>query len=126
MVDALQNLGGSWQDRANWDIPGKLRFHPAYTSATMDEFFKGIDVLLFPSQWKESFGLTVREALLRDIWVIATDAGGVPEDCEDGVNATVIPMTNDHTPLRDAIAKCFTSSGLGCLCQPIERPHFDL
>jgi glycosyltransferase involved in cell wall biosynthesis len=73
----------------------------------MDAFFSEIDVLLFPSQWKESFGLSVREALARDVWVIATDAGGVVEDCIDGTNATIIPMVPDHRPLKAAIEGVF-------------------
>ena len=69
----------------------------------MDDFFAGIDVLLFPSQWKESFGLTVREALARDIWVIATDCGAPVEDIVPGENGTVIPFEATHTELRVAI-----------------------
>ena len=60
-------------------------------------------MLLFPSQWKESFGLTVREALLRDVWVIATDGGGTVEDIVDGVNGTVIPLDADPKPLAAAV-----------------------
>ena len=103
IVDAAQNAGHSWRHYLDWTVPGKLTFHPAYSSETMDEFFSKIDVLLFPSQWKESFGLTVREALARNIWVIATNAGGVAEDCVDSVNSTLIPMTHDHRPLLNAI-----------------------
>jgi glycosyltransferase involved in cell wall biosynthesis len=103
IVDAAQNAGHSWKNLIDWKVPGKLRFHPAYTKNTMDNFFSEIDVLLFPSQWKESFGLTVREALRRNIWVIASDAGGVAEDCRDGVNSTIVPMTSDHRPLQAAI-----------------------
>ena len=47
----------------------------------------------------------MREALARDVWVIATDAGGVVEDCVDGVNSAIIPMVPDHQPLRAAIEK---------------------
>jgi glycosyltransferase involved in cell wall biosynthesis len=81
VVDSAQNLG----------------------TTSMDDFFAGIDVLLFPSQWKESFGLTVREALARDIWVIATDCGAPVEDIVPGENGTVIPFEATHAELRIAI-----------------------
>jgi len=45
----------------------------------MDDFYAEIDVLLFLSQWKETFGLTIREALARGIRVIQTDSGGTTE-----------------------------------------------
>jgi O-antigen biosynthesis protein len=104
LVDNTLNLGFSTWEEEPWELPGKVTIVPAYTRDTMDAFFAGIDVLLFPSQWKESFGLTVREALARDVWVIATDAGGVVEEVVDGVNGTIIPMDGDPEKLRDAIA----------------------
>jgi len=100
-------------------VPGKLVFHPAYQQATIDGFFGSIDVLLFPSLWKESFGLTVREALLRNVWVIASDAGGTAEDCEDGVNSTVIPMSTDHKRLKAAITALLEKG----LPSDYENPH---
>ena len=104
IVDAAQNNATSWRADFDWKVPGKLTFHPAYTMASIDDFFAKIDVLLFPSQWKESFGLTVREAMARDVWVVASDAGGLSEDCADGVNSTLIAMSADHRPLARAIA----------------------
>ena len=103
VVDAAGNLGASWKDKGYWSIPGKVEFIPPYRQEVMDKFFAGIDVLLFPSQWKESFGLTVREALARDVWVIATDAGGVAEDIEEGRNSNVIPFGSGVSKLRQAI-----------------------
>lgn len=103
IVDAAKHIGLSWRNDDEWKLRGKVTFVDPYTSDTMDEFFAGVDVLLFPSQWKESFGLTVREAMARGIWVIAADAGGLSEDCIDGVNARVIPMSADHTQLTAAI-----------------------
>ena len=110
LVDAAQNIGKTWSAYKNWKLPGTLKIHPAYDQTTMDNFYKKIDVLLFPSQWKESFGLTVREALCRDIWVISTDEGGVADDLEDGINATTIPMIAHHLPLKMAIEQILQSS----------------
>jgi len=76
---------------------------PAYTQNTIDDFFSTIDVLLFPSQWKESFGLTVREALARNVWVISTDAGGAVEDIIPGENGYIIPLADRGEALRRAV-----------------------
>ena len=62
-------------------------------------------MLLFPSQWKESFGLTVREALARDVWVIATESGGAAEEIVPGVNGDLIPMGKDPGPLARAVER---------------------
>lgn len=111
VVDAAKNMGKSWEDKSYWDISGNVSFVPPYSQDTLDDFFSGLDILLFPSQWKESFGLTVREALVRNVWVIATSAGGVVEDLVDGENATVIPMDGDYTMLKKAIEGCLERSG---------------
>jgi len=108
LVDAAQNIQVSWHMGLNVDVKGKLTVRPAYTQDTMDGFFSQIDVLLFPSQWKESFGLTVREALIRDVWVISTDVGGPVEDCVDTENSTLIPLTSDETFLTNAIEACLS------------------
>ncbi len=110
IVDAAAKIGASWQNRHYWNIPGQLEFVPGYLQEEMDEFFAGIDVLLFPSQWKESFGLTVREALARDVWVVATNAGAIAEDLQDGINATVIPFGSGVNELRHAIEPLLESN----------------
>ncbi|WP_165401914.1 glycosyltransferase [Phyllobacterium myrsinacearum] len=105
MVDNTLNSGYSSVDAKRMNAHNPVRILPAYTQDTIDEFFSHIDVLLFPSQWKESFGLTVREALLRDIWVIATDSGGAVEDLTDGENGYIIPISPDSTHLRMAMER---------------------
>lgn len=103
LVDNTLNLGFSSIPK-RLPLKGVIKVVPAYTQDTIDDFFSTIDVLLFPSQWKESFGLTVREALVRDKWVIVTDSGGTIEDIVDGENGTIIPLDGSHSSLRAAIA----------------------
>jgi glycosyltransferase involved in cell wall biosynthesis len=103
LVDNTLNLGFSSVDVTGWRMAGNVRVVPAYTQDTMDEFFGGVDVLLFPSQWKESFGLTVREALARDVWVIATEGGGPDDAIAEGVNGNFIPLDGRHEPLTQAV-----------------------
>ena len=74
------SLDGSWwQNQDISGMKGEWHIHPRYDSRTIDDFYARIDVLLFLSQWKETFGLTVREALARGIRVIQTDSGGTTE-----------------------------------------------
>ncbi|MGC1507620.1 glycosyltransferase family 4 protein [Ketobacter sp.] len=103
IVDAAANLGSTWKNGSYWDVPGEVQEVGAYSQDSMDDFFSRIDVLLFPSQWKESFGLVVREALARDVWVIATGEGAVAEDIRDGENGTLLPLTEDSSYLSVAI-----------------------
>lgn len=78
LVDA--SLDGSWYAPAKYaGMRGDWKVHPRYDSTTIDDFYARIDVLLFLSQWKETFGLTIREALARGIHVIQTDGGGTIE-----------------------------------------------
>lgn len=60
-------------------LSGDWTVVPRYQQSNMDDFYAGIDVLLFMSQWKETFGLTIREAMARGIKVIQTDSGGTIE-----------------------------------------------
>lgn len=110
VIDNLLSLGFSSVHAADWQVSGDLKILPAYDQSTMDGFYSQIDVLLFPTQWKESFGLTVREALIRDIWVIATDAGGVVEDMVDGQNGDIIPLFDDGTALKAAVERALDRS----------------
>lgn len=103
LVDNAINLGYSSIHASEWRVAGSMTVIPAFTQATIDDFFNGIDVLLFPTQWKESFGLAVREALVRNVWVIATDGGGVAEDIVPGVNGEILPLEDDGTALMQAV-----------------------
>lgn len=92
ITDIMRRLGGESIRAGDWKTRGKIRIVPPFDQANMDAFYDGIDVLLVPSLWKESFGLVVREALARDIWVIATDSGGVTEAIVENENGNVVPL----------------------------------
>lgn len=104
VVDSQLHLGLRSFTRDSIKIPGTVTYIPGYAQANMDEFYSGIDVLLFPTQLKETFGLSVREALARDVWVISTQGGGTVEDIVDGVNGTIIPLSTDEKYLCQALS----------------------
>ncbi len=119
LVDAGQALGFHGMSAATWDYPG-VQIEPAYTSAGIDAFFDSIDVLLFPSQTSESYGLTVREAVLRGVWVVATHGGGTAEVLAEGINATLIPMDGSHLALADAMREIVRSpEDYRCRAHPV-------
>ena len=100
LVDNKLNLGFASIVTSGWKMQGRVSVVPAYNRETMDAFFAGIDVLVFPSQWMESYGLTVREALARDVWVIATAPGGQAEDITEGVNGNLVSLNTTLSDLR--------------------------
>jgi glycosyltransferase involved in cell wall biosynthesis len=117
-VDNTMSLGISSYDNAFPATQVNVEIIPAYSQDNIDDFFSGIDVLLFPTQWKESFGLTVREAIARNVWVIVTAAGGVTEDIVDGVNGEIIPFNDRGERLRSAVVNAvnkFESIEIGAL-----------
>ncbi len=103
LVDSTLKLGFPSLDIRGWRVRGEVTIVPPYAQDDLDTFFDGIDVLLFPSQWRESFGLTVREALARDVWVITTEGGGPAEAVTDGVNGTLIPLDGRSDALSAAL-----------------------
>ena len=76
---------------------------PRYSQDDLDGFFAEIDVLLFLSQWKETFGLTIREALARGIRVMQTDSGGTTEH-SGGDLVEIMPMGWEPDRLNALIA----------------------
>ena len=99
------SLDGSWWRNIPIDrLRGDWHVHPRFDRAGMDAFYAEIDVLFFLSQWKETYGLTVREALARGIRVIQTDSGGTMEHgATDGVG--VIPIGADASRLKVAVER---------------------
>lgn len=112
IIDSKVHMGYEPINVQSWKAKGKIVTIPPYDDEGKDDFFYGIDVLLFPSQWKESYGMTVREALLRDVWVICSHPGGQSEDVVDGVNGNYISLTGDQVELQNVIEKLLDNASL--------------
>lgn len=103
------SLDGSWW--AGHDLSrlkGEWSVHPRFSQNQMDTFYSKIDVLLFMSQWKETFGLAIREALCRGIRVIQTDSGGTTEHSAVDPRA-LIPIGGAANILRDQVVDALQS-----------------
>lgn len=78
------------EDRALWEgLPARVL--PFVRHEDIDSLYRQMDVLLFPSLWDESFGLTVREAIARDVFVLSSDCGGPGEAIRHGENGLLFP-----------------------------------
>lgn len=65
VVDGSLN-GSWWRPDMLHGMQGEWQIYPRYDQTVgLDRFFASIDVLLFLSQWREAFGLVVREAISR-------------------------------------------------------------
>ncbi|HEX6716595.1 MAG TPA: glycosyltransferase, partial [Pyrinomonadaceae bacterium] len=73
----VPSWGTTEQDQVSLKKLSNVHLLPARTD--FDEILKQTRVLLLPSLWEEAFGLTVVEAMLRGVPVMASDVGGVAE-----------------------------------------------
>ena len=64
----------------------RITFHGPFSIADRDLVYRGMDVLVIPSLFQETFSLVAREALLNGTPVIASRVGALPEIILDGVN----------------------------------------
>jgi glycosyltransferase involved in cell wall biosynthesis len=71
------------------------------------------DVFVFPSRWKEPFGLTHLEAMASGLSVVSTANGGQGEFLSDGDNALVVPP-GDESRLAEGLARLLRDEGLRC------------
>lgn len=64
----------------------RIQFSGVFDNAEVGRILSGIDVLVVPSIWPENSPVTIHEAYLAKIPVIASRIGGIPELVQDGVN----------------------------------------
>ncbi len=63
-----------------------------YSLDEMPGLYAASDIVLYPSTAMEPFGLTMLEAMATAKPMIVTQAGGMPEIIQDGINGFVVPI----------------------------------
>jgi 1,2-diacylglycerol 3-alpha-glucosyltransferase len=73
-------------------LDGHVKFVGMVPCTEVGPYYRSADVFAFPST-TETQGLAIGEAMLAGLPVVAVDAGGVPENVEDGVDGF---LTENH------------------------------
>ncbi len=77
----------------------------------MERIYHAMDIFVFPSICRETFGMVVIEAMAAGLPVIASSVGGVPEIVENGENGILVPP-GDPDSLARAIGLVAEEAGL--------------
>jgi glycosyltransferase involved in cell wall biosynthesis/SAM-dependent methyltransferase len=75
----------------------RVTIHGPFKPDQRDAIFSGLDVLVVPSIWPETYSRVVDEALERRVIVIASNLGGVAERLVDGVNGFLAEAGNPES-----------------------------
>ncbi|MEA3305620.1 MAG: glycosyltransferase family 4 protein, partial [Candidatus Omnitrophota bacterium] len=83
----------------------------AFTLDEMAQLYGVSEVCMYPSSVGEPFGLTMLEAISTSKPMIVTDAGGMPEIIQDGINGFVVPV-KDFESLASRIIQLLANDKL--------------
>lgn len=100
LLDTQVKFGIDSKMKRDWKN-SNVEIHPFVPHDEIYNFYARIDVLLFPSNWKESFGLMVREAIASNVFVICSDCGGPVEAVSHGENGLIFQRGN-----KEEFKKC--------------------
>lgn len=120
LVDAMNRLA---DDEASLDVFGVLEYFPAYVEAlralathpaiafhgrydngSVSEILASIDVLVVPSLWYENSPITIHEAFMAGVPVVASNAGGMAEFVDHEMNGLHFAIGNADS-LRAALRR---------------------
>jgi glycosyltransferase involved in cell wall biosynthesis len=91
-------------------LSDSVRFMGRWDRTKIPKFYKALDVFVLPSE-SEGLPLSIIEAMLSGLPVIATTVGGIPEEIIDGRTGYLI-QPKDSTLLADAIIKLLKDKSL--------------
>ncbi|HYC78601.1 MAG TPA: glycosyltransferase family 4 protein, partial [Planctomycetota bacterium] len=86
-------------------------FHGAYRPVELPRILSGLDVLVVPSLWWETFCLTIREGMLAGVPVVASDLGAMREAL-DGEQNGLLFRPGDPQDLADALRRLLEDDAL--------------
>ena len=86
-------------------------FHGRYAFDDIGDILAGLDILVIPSLWPETFNIVMREAFACGVPVIASDAGALPEGLSDGING-ILFKTADEDDLAKKMKMVVSEPGL--------------
>jgi glycosyltransferase involved in cell wall biosynthesis len=84
-------------------VSERVTFSPARTRAELPELYRAADVVLFPVEWPEPWGLVPLEAMALGRPVVATGRGGSGEYLVDGSNSLLF-AAGDAAALADRVS----------------------
>ena len=73
----------------------RITFCGIYKAAEVSRIFTGIDVLVIPSLWYETYSFTLHEAFASNVPVIASAIGVLAEKISENVTGFTFPMGNE-------------------------------
>ena len=88
-----------------------IRFAGPYHPSEVRNILSAIDVLVVPSVWYENSPLTIHEAFLAQVPIIASDLGGMREFVQDGITGFLF-RPRDAADLREKIRHCIRNPAL--------------
>jgi glycosyltransferase involved in cell wall biosynthesis len=81
-----------------------ISFHGRFDHGSVAEILAGLDVVVIPSIWKETYCLVAQEALAARKIIIASNTGGLADRIVPGINGFLVP-SNDAEALSHEISR---------------------
>lgn len=111
---------------SGWGLSDRIKFSGWLSTQEIQELAMEYSLGIFPSRI-ESFGLSVVEAMACGLPVIATRAGAIPENVENGITGTLVPIENSNLlaeALVDALKNPRTQETMACKARSAVQEKF--
>jgi glycosyltransferase involved in cell wall biosynthesis len=102
----------------------RIHFLGRYDNNRLPDLLAGVDVVVVPSRWHETFSIVAREALLAGRVVVASQVGAIPEVITNSVNGLLVPPA-DEAALAQALGRLAADQSLAARLAQAARatPH---